>query len=182
MTSVRVAVAGFLSVAFLSGCSASAHPETARPGVSPRSSPPATAFVSPALPGADCPPLKSMRGFVTIDYVDFVRYQGRDYVSGLDPRPRRALPASELGEVVFRVRCSLAELNDRTGKSAAVRRDGDAAFLRPGTPVYAVRGWSPRCRLAARHDGRMYLYLAYRNGGEQASPLPCAMRRGQGPG
>jgi hypothetical protein len=42
-------------------------------------------------------------------------------------------------------------------------RDGDAAFVPTGDPVYAVRGYKPSFRLAARHDGRLVLYEADSN-------------------
>lgn len=118
--------------------------------------------------------MRKSSGFIAIDYVDFVRFDGREFVSSLDPVTRRPLRANQLGAVILHVRCSLSRLNDRTGKAAAEARDGDAAFLLPGTPFYAVKGWSSSYRLAARNDGRLYLHLAYRNGGKTATPLPCA--------
>lgn len=119
--------------------------------------------------------MRNSTGWMAIDYIDFVRFDGRDFVSSLDPVTRRPPRRAQLGPVVFHVRCSLSQLNDRTGKEAAQQRDGDAAFLLPGAPVYAVKGWPTRCRLAARHNRRLYLYLAYRNGGKTAAPLRCAL-------
>jgi hypothetical protein len=55
-------------------------------------------------------------------------------------------------------------------------RDGDAAFLTPGTPVYAIHGWPPRCRLAATHDGRLYVYLAQLPEASIATTAGCALR------
>ena len=168
---VRVATA-LLAATVLFGCTVASHPVSSpRPVSAPTTAP----TVTSTHPSVDCPPLKKASGFVTIDYVDFVRYDGRDYISGLDDASRHPVSASLLGRELFRVRCSLAALNDRTGKQPAERRDGDAAFVPAGTPVYTVRGWSPRCRLAARHDGRLYLYLAYRNGGQRATPVDCAL-------
>ena len=172
----RVAI-GVAVAALIAGCTAPSAPTAVRPVVSSQSPPGVSAPPSPASSGADCPPVMRTGGYVSIDYVDFIRYQGRDHVSGLDPQTRRPLTESQLGAVVLHVRCSLSELNDRTGKTPARRRDGDAAFLRAGTPVYAMRGWSPRCRLAARHGGRIYLYLAYRKGGTHAAPVRCALTR-----
>lgn len=159
----------------LTGCGGSPHRAAVQPaGVSARSTTVATP--SPTASGSDCPPVKHTSGYVTIDYLDFIRYRGRDYVSGLDPQSR-PIPTTQTGGVVLHVRCSLSQLNDRTGKEPAERRDGDAAFLPAGTPVYAVRGWSTNCRLAARRDNRLYLYLAYRNGGQHAAPVACAVRK-----
>ena len=42
-------------------------------------------------------------------------------------------------------------------------QDGDAAFVPAGEPVYAVRGYKPSFRVAARHDGRLVLYEADTN-------------------
>jgi hypothetical protein len=42
-------------------------------------------------------------------------------------------------------------------------QDGDAAFVLTGEPVYAVSGYKPSFRLAARHDGRLVLYEADSN-------------------
>jgi hypothetical protein len=39
-------------------------------------------------------------------------------------------------------------------------KDGDAAFLDPGTPVYQVNGRSPGEALAARFNDRILLYQA----------------------
>ena len=117
-----------------------------------------------------------MTGSVAIDYVDFVRFNGRDYIHGLDAASRHPIATSELGRELFSVRCSLSQLNDRTGKTPATQRNGDAAFLRPGTPVYAVRGWSINCRIAARERNRVLVYFAYRNG-KHAAPRRCALKR-----
>ena len=59
---------------------------------------------------------------------------------------------------------------------AAPFRDGDAAFLTPGTLAYAVTGWPTTCRLAASHDGRLHVYLAYRQHTPRVTPEPCALR------
>ena len=42
-------------------------------------------------------------------------------------------------------------------------RDGDAAYLEPGTPVYEVSGYAPSFRLAARQRGNLTLYEAVSN-------------------
>jgi len=146
----------------------------------PHSSPPAGTVPtlrsgSPAATASpDCPQVRPTRGYASVDFVDFVHLNGRDFISGLDAASRRPPRPAELGAVVIRVRCSFSQFNERTGKMPGPARDGDAAFLKPGTPVYSVSGWSPECRVAARRDSRLYLYLAYRNGGAHAEPLACA--------
>ncbi|WP_411285602.1 hypothetical protein, partial [Lapillicoccus sp.] len=86
--------------------------------------------------------------------------------------------AGEVGAVQLRVRCSLNELNDRTHQMPPPARDGDAGFLPAGTPVHAVNGWSPLCRLAARLDGSWHVYLALDERATTAEPRPCAVSPG----
>ena len=40
-------------------------------------------------------------------------------------------------------------------------KDGDAAFLDPGTPIYQVIGYPPSEQLAARLNGRVVLFRVY---------------------
>ena len=42
-------------------------------------------------------------------------------------------------------------------------QDDDATYLNPGTPVYAVRGYSPKFRLGTLEQGRVVLYEADTN-------------------
>ena len=180
MGSVYARAAGVVALLTLAsvGCSSAAAPGGARHPSSlgsPVVTPPTSGSTVPAR--ADCPPVHSLNGrsAVSIDYVDFVQVGGRSFIAGLDRRAG-SVRADQLGRVVVYVRCSFSELNDRTGQAPAAQRDGDAGFLPAGTAVYAVNGWSPRCRLAARHDGALRVYLAYRPGGRVATPEPCALR------
>jgi hypothetical protein len=125
---------------------------------------------------ADCPPTTG-RGQAAVDYVDFVQVSGRQYIANLGGRQVPPVKRQDLGRVVTRSRCSLSALNDATHRAPGAARDGDSGFLPPGTPVYAVHGWSTRCRLAAEHDGRLNVYLAYRSGGRVATPMRCALSR-----
>ena len=168
-TAAAVALAGAV------GCTSQGAP-TAAPDQPPSNLAPTTTR-SPVA-GPDCPPTSTRHGggITTIDYVDFVQANGRNYIADLHRVP--AISQADLGPRVLTVRCSFSQLNDRTGASTPTPRDGDAAFLAPGTPVYAIRGWPPNCRLAARHDGRLHVYLAYRPGGKVATPERCALRHG----
>lgn len=88
-----------------------------------------------------------------IDYVDFVRAGGLMYTVVSDPG--RPITDADLGPEQFRVRTMLAN----SGKGPDYHPvDGDAAFISAGTPVYAVRGYTTTFRLAAQHDGRLWLY------------------------
>ena len=42
-------------------------------------------------------------------------------------------------------------------------QDGDATYLNPGTPVFAVKDYSPKFRLATLEEGRVFLYEADTN-------------------
>ncbi|CAA9395771.1 MAG: hypothetical protein AVDCRST_MAG22-872 [uncultured Rubrobacteraceae bacterium] len=51
-------------------------------------------------------------------------------------------------------------------------REGEATYLKPGAPLYAVEGYDPSFRLAARRDGGWALYeVAHNPGAEKASEL-----------
>lgn len=94
-----------------------------------------------------------------IDWVDFIRFQGIRYLAAYS-RVDRNLQESDLGPVFATVRFKLeGNVHDLHYQS----EDGDAAFLDPGTPVYAVQGYSPQFRLAAHRDGQLILYEADTN-------------------
>ena len=151
--------------AAVAGCAGSASTPTA---ASPTGTTPTT-----APPVEDCPSVHG-QGYAAVDYVDFIQAFGRQYVAGLGSRPIKARP-QDLGRVVLRSRCSLSALNDRTHKAPGSARDGDTAFLKPGTPIYALRGWSTHCRLAARSAGELRVYLAMKPDSRHATPKACAL-------
>ena len=176
----RTALAVALTAAgVVSGCTGSS---SSTGGGTPPSTRPPSPSASPTAFAADCPKVANAgKGSPQsiIDYVDFVQAFGRPYVAGLG---RNVKPASrsDLGPVVLRSRCSFSALNDRTHANPGPARDGDTGFLPPGTPIHALDGWPQRCRLAAVHDGRVVVYLAYRPDSEHARPAACAMRHGDG--
>lgn len=108
-----------------------------------------------------------------IDYIDFLQHDGRQYLAGLtEVSP---VSSTQLGEVVLLSKCSFTALNDTTNQDPGPPRDGDTAFLPPGTAIHAVDGWEPECRLAAERDGRIHVYLAQEPNGKRAGPAPCAL-------
>lgn len=137
--------------------------------------PPQLSTVRPPVDG--CPTIAAKApgapGSAMVDYVDFVVVGRMTYLAGPEPVPR--VERTELGEIVMTSRCSFRELNDRTGQMTPMPGDGDTGYLPPGTPVYAIRGWSPACRLAAEHDGDLRVYFAQQDGGTVARPAPCAV-------
>jgi len=122
--------------------------------------------------GEDCPSVQGS-GYAAIDYVDFINAFGQQYVAGLGRRPVE-VKRSDLGQVVLQSRCSFSALNDRTHKSPGEPRDGDTGFLAPGTPIYAIAGWSTRCRLAAQSPTGLVSFLALEPNAKHARPRACA--------
>lgn len=124
----------------------------------------------------DCPSLPPSDGHsgIAVDYVDFVEAFGQNYVADLGSGSIE-VKRSDLGRVVLRSRCSFSALNDRTQQNPGDARDGDTAFLKPGTPIYAIKGWSTDCRLAARSSVGLVAYLALDEKAKRAKPRECAL-------
>jgi hypothetical protein len=93
---------------------------------------------------------------VAIDWVPFVHFNGIDYLES-PPSGGRALQPRDLGPVFATVRFKL-DGNVQTPSYRA--KNGDAAFLAAGTPVYTVHGYKPTFRLAAYERGRLALFEA----------------------
>jgi hypothetical protein len=116
--------------------------------------------VASGLGDARCPPSRRLVAQGAADYVDFVQVGGTTYQSGTSPAAGRGLREGDLGAQVAVVRCRL----DGYLPEGPGHLDGDAAYLDPGTPLYAVRGYRPSVRLAARRsDGALVLYEAADN-------------------
>lgn len=94
-----------------------------------------------------------------IDWVDFVQF-GRITYQAVSARPVRALSAHDLGPVFATVHF---QLNGHVHTANYRSKDGDAAYLAPGTPMYMVKGYSPAFRLAAYEHGSLTLYEADTN-------------------
>jgi len=90
-----------------------------------------------------------------IEWVDFVQVGSIQYVAA--PGSPITVRESELGPVIahvkFKVSGNVCDPNYRP-------KDGDAAFLGRGTPIYQVNGHPSSQLLAARHDGRIVRYEA----------------------
>ena len=99
---------------------------------------------------------------VMIDWVNFIEVGATQYVagSGTDNDPQE----NELGSVYAQVKF---KVNENVCDPGYRPKDGDAAFLEPGTPIYQVKGHPPTERLAARFNGHLTLYQALR-----PSPAP----------
>jgi hypothetical protein len=88
---------------------------------------------------------------VQIDWVDFVRLNGREY---------RAIPdhvrPDQVGAAVGKVGCMFS---DTLPGPDHIPQDGDAAFLAVGTLVHALKGYPPSDRVVAQKpDGQWTVY------------------------
>lgn len=103
----------------------------------------------------------------TISWVPLVQFGGTRFVmednlpSHVPPRDGyRDLAAEDLGPELYRV---AFRISGYTGAYYHAQ-DGDSTHLNPGTPVHAVRGYSPEFRLASlEEDGGVTLYEADAN-------------------
>lgn len=93
-----------------------------------------------------------------IDWVNFIQIGSTQYVAGLTQAPA-VLQDTDLGpvyaQVKFKVSGNVCDPNYRL-------KDGDAAFLDVGTPIYQVNGQPPAQQLAARFNGQIVAYVAMR--------------------
>jgi hypothetical protein len=91
-----------------------------------------------------------------IDWVNFIEVGSIQYVAGLQASPA-TLQQSDLGPVYAQVKFKVSGNVCDPGYRL---KDGDAAFLDPGTPIYAVNGHPPSEQLAAPFNGGIVLYQA----------------------
>jgi hypothetical protein len=90
-----------------------------------------------------------------IEWVNFIQVGSTQYVAG--PESPSVLQASDLGPVYahvkFKVSGHICDPNYRL-------KDGDAAFLEAGTPIYQVNGHPAGDQLAAMFNGSLVVYRA----------------------
>ena len=99
----------------------------------------------------------SVRGCsnVQVDWVDFIQVGTAQYIAGSGTP--LTLQENDLGPVVARVKFRVAgNVCDPSYKP----KDGDSAFLEPGTAIYQVKGQPVSKVLAARRNGRITGYVA----------------------
>lgn len=121
-----------------------------------------------------CPPIPEDADapMAAVDYIDFVQWRGIQYIAA--PSGQLTAGAGDVGAEQFRVTCSYSELNERTGRQTPDPVDLSAAFLPAGTPVHALNGWAPACRLTAQRDGAWRVYVATLPGTQILTVDPCA--------
>lgn len=75
-----------------------------------------------------------------------------------EPGAPATLEESDLGQVVAQVKY---RVDGNVCDPNYLPKDGDAAFLDPGTPIYEVKGHPTSELLAARRNGQILRYSAF---------------------
>ena len=88
-----------------------------------------------------------------IDWVNFIQVGSTQFVAG--PQSPTVLQESDLGPVYAHVKF---KVSGNVCDPSYRPKDGDAAFLDPGAPIYQVNGQSPAVELAARFAGQIVVY------------------------
>jgi hypothetical protein len=91
----------------------------------------------------------------SIDWVNFVQVGSTQYVAG--PASPTVLQEADLGAVYTHVKF---KVSGNVCDPSYSLKDGDAAFLEPGTAVYQVSGHPSSEELAARFNGSIVVYRA----------------------
>lgn len=104
---------------------------------------------------------------VAIDWVNFIEVGSTQYIYGSVPTAE--LQEGDLGPVFTHVKF---KVSDNVCDPSYRPKDGDAAFLEPGTPVYQVKGQPPAEQLAARFNGHILVYLAIMKGPPPVGGMP----------
>ena len=107
-------------------------------------------------------PWQSSTCNTSIDWVNFLQVGSTHYVAGQGSQTATVLQEGELGpeysKVKFKVSGNVCDPNYKL-------KDGDAAFLDPGTPIYQVKGHPAGEELAARFNGAIVVYRVMSPGG-----------------
>lgn len=130
-----------------------------------------------------CPPTRPYPNgkLVYADHVPFIVLGGRAFIAPRGPEEQgRPLFRDDLGPQITTVTCRIADLTEN-GRDEVVGEfpddypDGNAAYLEVGTPIYAVNGFDPACRVAVIEGDKIVPYLAHHEVNDKSVPLDCAM-------
>ncbi|WP_425800768.1 hypothetical protein ACHOLT_11590 [Desulfitobacterium sp. Sab5] len=90
-----------------------------------------------------------------IDWVDFVKLNDIQYL-----RNNYSIDANNLGSQIGEVKFRLSgNINDPNYKA----KNGDAAFLEKGSPIYTVNGYKSSFRIAVRSSNNIVVYQVFNN-------------------
>jgi uncharacterized protein YceK len=152
---VRMCAVSAAVIAALAGCGSQVQVSAGHPSPT-----------HPACPeGSAYPPGTASE----VDYIDTIWHDSVSY----DYFPSVRTTTSQIGSVVTRIQCSMATYPDTHAPPSRLA-DNTATALSAGTPVHAVKGFSPRCRLAAYVVGHPRTYIAVNNTQHGPVPRACA--------
>ena len=152
---VRMCAVSAAVIAALAGCGSQVQVSAGHPSPT-----------HPACPeGSAYPPGTASE----VDYIDTIWHDSVSY----DYFPSVRTTTSQIGSVVTRIQCSMATYPDTHAPPSRLA-DNTATALSAGTPVHAVKGFSPRCRLAAYVAGHPRTYIAVTNTNHGPVPRACA--------
>jgi hypothetical protein len=152
---VRMCAVSAAVIAALAGCGSQVQVSAGHPSPT-----------HPACPeGSAYPPGTASE----VDYIDTIWHDSVSY----DYFPSVRTTTSQIGSVVTRIQCSMATYPDTHAPPSRLA-DNTATALSAGTPVHAVKGFSPRCRLAAYVASHPRTYVAVNNTQHGPVPRACA--------
>jgi hypothetical protein len=94
---------------------------------------------------------------VAINWIDFIQLNDITYLR----RTSQSVPLKESNLSLYDE--SKFEVAKNVHNPGYMIKNGDAAFLEAGTPVYSLSGYSPYFRLVVRKDGEIFIYEADTN-------------------
>lgn len=92
---------------------------------------------------------------VEIDWVDFINHKNITYMATEFTASADKIE-SEIGKTLFKVSDNVHDPNYKT-------KDGDAAFLPVGTPIYKIKDYKIEFRVAVKKEGQFIVYQVSRN-------------------
>ena len=152
---VRMCAVSAAVIAALAGCGSQAQVSAGHPTPTHRACPEGSAY----------PPGTASE----VDYIDSIWHDSVSY----EYFPSVRITTSQIGSVVTRIQCSMATYPD-THAPPSRFADDTATALVAGTPVHAVKEFSPRCRLAAYVAGHPRTYIAVNDTSHGPVPRACA--------
>lgn len=92
---------------------------------------------------------------IPIDWVDFVKIDGIQYL-----RTDYYIEADDLGSQISEVKF---KLSDNISDSDYIIKDGDAAYLEKGTPIYNIKGYQSSFLIAVQSTNERIVYQVFDN-------------------